>query len=121
MGIGMGMGVGVGMGMGMGVGVGMRMRVSKGKSCRIRYGPWWINPLITLKFKSRLYSISMCSHCMRKADSSQPCTSNPSRYWASCHSSMASNTWTPFKAATIQKTQDGCCCSCIGRQVMRVA
>lgn len=60
------MGIGVGMSMCMG----MRMRVSKGKSCRIRYGPWWVNPLITLKFKAWLYSLSMCSHCMGKADPS---------------------------------------------------
>lgn len=103
-------------GMGM-----MRMRVSEGKSCRIRYGPWWVNPLITLKFKPLLYSLSMCSHCMGKADSSEPCTPNPSMYWASCYTCMASNTRTTFKAATIQKTQDGCSCSCISRQVVRVA
>lgn len=59
--------LGIGMGMGMGM---IRMRVSKGKSCRIRNGPWWVNPVITLKFKSRLYSISMGCQCMRKADSS---------------------------------------------------
>lgn len=68
--MGIGMGMGMGMSMGMCMGMGMRMRVSKGKSCMIRYSPWWVNPFITLKFKSLLYSLSMCSHCMRKANSS---------------------------------------------------
>lgn len=71
-GIGVGVGVGVGMSVGVSVSVsmGMRMRVSKGKSCRIGDGPWRVTPLIALKFKSWLYSISVCGHCMRKADSS---------------------------------------------------
>lgn len=137
MGIGMGLGLGLCLGLGLGLGLGlcmsmcmsmsmgmsmgMRMRVSKGKSSVIRHCSWLVNPLITLKFKSLLHSLSMCSHCMGKADSSKPCTPHPSRYWPSCHSSVASNTWTPFKAATIQKTQDGCSRSCISWQVMRVA
>ncbi|TNN54544.1 hypothetical protein EYF80_035247 [Liparis tanakae] len=111
----------MGVSMGMGMGVRVRVRVSEGQSGVIRHGPVRVDPLITLEFKSLLHSLSMCSHRMRKADSSEPCTTDPSRYWASCHSSVASNTWTPFKAATIQKTQDGCSCSCISWHVMRVA
>lgn len=113
--------MGICVGMSMSMGVGMRMGVSEGKSCVIRYGTWRVNPVIALKLKSLLYSLSMCSYCMRKADSSQPCTPDPSRYRAACHPSVATNPRTPFKAATIQKTQDGCSCSCIGGQVMRVA
>ena len=109
-----------GMRMHMGVGMCMWMWVGKCKSCMIRYGPWLVNPLIALKFKPLLHSISMCSHRMRKANSSESCSPKPSRYLASCHSWVATNNWTTFKAAPIQKTQDGCCCSCISRHMVGV-
>lgn len=69
LGIGMSMSMSMSMGMGMGMGM-VRMRMSKSESRMIRYGPWRVNPLIALKFKSWLYSISMCCHCMWKANSS---------------------------------------------------
>lgn len=99
----------------------MRMRVSQGESCMVRNGTRWINPVITFEFKARLYSISMGYHGMRKTDSPQPRTPNPPRYRSSCHPGMASDTWTSFEIATIQKAQDSCSCSCIRRQMMRVA
>lgn len=99
----------------------MRMRVSEGKSCMVRNGTRWVNPVITFKFKPRLYSISMGYHGMRKADSPQPSTPNPPRYWSSCHPRMATNSWASFKIAAIQKPQDSCSCSCISRQMVRVA
>lgn len=53
------------------VGVGMMgMRLSQSEGCGVRYGPRWVNTLIALKFKPRLYPISMCRHRVREADSS---------------------------------------------------
>lgn len=99
----------------------MRMRVSKGKSRVVRNGTGRIDPLITFEFKARLYSIAMGYHGMRKTHSPQPRTPNPPRYGSSRHPRVASDTWTSFQIATIQKAQDGRSCSCVRRQVMGVA
>lgn len=99
----------------------MRMRVSKGESCMVRNGTRWVNPVIAFKFKARLYSISMGYHGVRKPDSPQPRTSNPPRYRSSCHPRMATDAWTSFEIAAIQKAQDSCSCSCISGQMVRVA
>lgn len=99
----------------------VRMRVSEGESRMVRNGTRRINPVIALKFKPRLYSISMGHHGVRKTDSPQPRTPNPPRNGSSRHPGMASDTWTSFQIAAIQKAQDGCSRSCVGRQVMRVA
>lgn len=70
MGVSVSVGIGMCVSVSVSVSMGMRMRVSEGESCVIRYGPWRVNPIIALKFKSLLYSLSMCSHCVRKAHSS---------------------------------------------------
>lgn len=99
----------------------MGMRVSQGESCMVRDGTRRINPVVTFKFKPRLYSVSMGYHGMRKTDSPQARTPNPPRYRSSGHPRMASDTWTSFEIATIQKAQDSRSCSCIRRQMVRVA